>query len=172
MDFLKSHIKLCLKTLYTKRHRENQGWSFADEDVKLLNKDAHFSVSVSMHSLILTGYGSLFAMLRKTTLGECMEFLKMAQLCCSRFQPLSFGSFQLQGRMGHDDFIQCSKNKLGSLPECWLNTEVDGLMKLKALSRLSLRCIGFWFGGISRSKDVVDASTKYSGIFGRFVQAH
>ena len=47
MDFLKSHIKLCLKTLYTKRHRENQGWSFADEDVKLLNKDAHFSVSVS-----------------------------------------------------------------------------------------------------------------------------
>ena len=116
----------------------------------LFIKETYFlRVFVSMHSLFPTGHEPSYVMLRKTTSEEYLEFCRMIQRCCSRFQPLSFRSFQLQGRMGYSNIIQCSGNELSSLEECWPNTEADGLTKLIAMSRLSLRCFGFWFGGAS-----------------------
>ena len=132
----------------------------------LIKETCFLRVCVSMCSLISRGHEPSYVMLRKTTSEKYLGFFKTTQSCCSRFQPLSYASFLLQGRMGYSNFIQYSGNKLSSLEECWSNTEVDGLMKLNALSRLSLRCFEFWIGWGSLSKDVVDSNTKLSEFSG------
>ena len=127
------------------------------------------SVSVSMHSLFPTGYEPSNVMLRKTFSEECLEFSDMAQWCCSRFQRSNLRKFLLQGRIGYGIPIRLSKDWMCPSEKCWPNTEVDGLMKLIALSRLSLRCFGFWLGGVLGCKDVVDSNTKLSVKFWSFL---
>ena len=123
-----------------------------------------------MHSLIPTGYEPSNVMLHTTTPSEeYLEFSDMAQCCCSRFQRSILQRFLLQGRIGYWFPIRLSKHWMCSSEKCWPNTAVDDLMKLIALSRLSLRCFGFWFGGVSGSKDVVDSNTKLSGKFWSFL---
>jgi hypothetical protein len=126
------------------REQEQGACDLPIDDVGFLIKDTIFlSVSVSMHSLFPRGHEPSYVMLRKTVSEEYLEFSDMAQWCCSRFQRSILQRFFLQGRIGYGFPIRLSKDWMCSSGKCWPNTEVDDLMKLIALSRLSLRCFGF-----------------------------
>ena len=141
MDFLKSHIKLCLKTLYTKRHRENQGWSFADEDVKLLNKDAHFSVSVSMHFFSLANSNRLWVLVRDAAqdyIGRVYGILKNGTIVLFKIPTIELWKFSTSRPNGARRFHSMFQEQVGFFAgmlaehRSWWSDEAESIVKIVA----------------------------------------
>ena len=122
--------------------RTTTRWSLPDDGRWSLIKETMFLCCVYAFASFPSGYEPRYAMLCKTAL-KYLGLSEMAQWCCSKFQRSSLQKFLLQGRSGYGLPIRLSKDWMCSSGKCWSNTGVDGLMKLNALSRLSLRCFGF-----------------------------